>query len=226
MYFKQNKLDSVFKYTKLMHDMMPLSIKFYEPYVGFMSSKRDTMGISTAFKNLDHSKLKPDFFKATYNALIASGANKNASIKVIEEGIQLNPTDTILNDVLGQYKIEKGRIAEAAKSKVVVTKQLTQQQQFEQILNQNLAYYNANKTDMAGAKNVGLCYFQLQNYSQAIVYMKKVVASKKFTNGEAEYVLAASYAKLNDKNNACQYAQDGLAKGLAICKNIIDLNCK
>ena len=224
---KMNIQDSVLYYNRNLHYSLPCFFPFYNTYMSNLAVTKDTTEILKTYNDLNLNIVKPDFFKSTFNYLVKSEYDIKKAIKILEKGIELNPKDTMLvNLITNTKKI----IKETNNTKPINPDNFKPKDanDYGKLLPQFLIQYKTNPTDFAIVENIGFCYLQIKQYSKAIPYLEKVIQSKTYNNGKSEYMLALCHHNLNQKDKACEAATLAKNKNFAAneCQLIINANCK
>jgi O-antigen ligase len=224
LYEDLNIRDSAHKYNKHLYDVFPNYLQHYEKYIQSLSYRKDTASILKSFKKVVPNNYEPKYFASTFKFLLDAGYNPEKSFKILEKGSGLFPEDTLLLRMTTDYK--KMTIANPANNPKYKNPAVVNPLDFNAALKQYFDLYKINKNDYNVIENIGICYYQLKKYNEAISYLKKVVDSKVYQNGKAEYVIAASYYYLKDFKNACEYGRLASSKKYPGAEEIIKTSCK
>ena len=207
--------DSTLKYNKILFEKQPNYSLFYEKYVQDLSAKKDTATILQLYKSIDTSALKAKHFASTFKFLLDCGYDPIKSFAVLKEGNKKFPKDTLLNRMTKDFKnliIQNSRakkeVTNAAEAKVI-----NQKMDYNSVLQQYQLLLKDNPNDYTTIENIGICYYQLKRYNEALPYLTKVADAKVFQNGKSEYTAAACYHYLKNGTKSCEYAKIAAEKG-------------
>jgi O-antigen ligase len=207
--------DSALKYNKILLEKQPNYSLFYEKYIQDLSVKADTATILKSYKKVDSTALKPQHFAATFKFLLNCGYDPIKSFSILKEGNKKFPKDTLLNrmthdfkNLMAQKKQPKTEISNVSTQKIT-----NQQIDFNNILEQYQQLLKNNPNDYTTIENIGICYYQLKKYNEALPYLTKVADAKVFQNGKSEYTAAACYHYLKNGLKSCEYAKIASEKG-------------
>ena len=211
--------DSVAFYNKFLIKSMPQNISFYKDCIKNLGYLRDTTQILTVYNELALENKTVAHYTNTYDCLSNSGYSISKSIKILNDGLQKFPNDTILK----RYRKEAENYKKEAKDKPK-----TGGMNYNKILQELLQSVKDRPGELALYENIGICYYELKQYKEALPYSLKVVNSNLFIDGKSEHIAALCYYFLKDNTNACSLAQKSLAKGFLPEMNnqIIKETCK
>lgn len=207
--------DSTLKYNKMLYEKQPNYSLFYEKYIQNLSFKKDTATILKLYKSTDTSALKPQHFAATCKFLLDCNYDPIKSLSILTEGNKKFPKDTLLNRMSKDLKnlLIKNRQPAKEIPKTQEANVINQKVDYNLLLQQYQQLLKNNPDDYANIENIGICYYQLKRYNEAIPHLTKVVDAKVFQNGKSEYTVAACYHYLKNGTKSCEYAKIAAAKG-------------
>ncbi len=90
---------------------------------------------------------------------------------------------------------------------------------YEKALKINVNFY-------AAMENIGLSYFLMQDYGQAVKYLDMGLATKTATDGKAEYYRGIALIDMGKRDEGCQSFLISESKKYYDARRLYDLNCK
>lgn len=222
MFAQESKTDSILKYNKLMLERMPLNNEFYKEYIQNLSFSKDTTAILKEYEKIMSLKKSGVHYATTAKYLSMVGYNPEKCKEILNEGLTYFPNDSIL-------KKELQLISTPQKATTIDTNQPKASGiNYNLMLQEMLATYIKIPNDIGVNENIGICYYELKKYKEALPYSLKAIELNKNSTGKSEYIVALCYHFLNDKANSCKYAQIAASKGFMVkeSKDIIKVNCE
>ena len=78
----------------------------------------------------------------------------------------------------------------------------------------------------AGYEDLGICYFFLNQYEEAMKYFDKVLTLKELRDGKSEFYKALCLANLGNTSEGCRFLHIASAKNFKMADDYIRRNCK
>ena len=72
------------------------------------------------------------------------------------------------------------------------------------------------KDEKSSKLNIGMAYFNLKSYTEAIPFYTELIEKKAFNNGNAEFYRGFCYLQLGQKDNACADFKSASALGYGV----------
>ena len=91
-----------------------------------------------------------------------------------------------------------------------------------------LSYKKALKTELGNliyVRNIGICYYNLKEYNNAITYLKKALDGPNLNDGKSEYLLRISYFPIKNNEEGCNYLNLAKNKNYSNAADIVMQNC-
>ena len=83
-----------------------------------------------------------------------------------------------------------------------------------------------NPTQYSYLENVGVCYFQLKKYEEALPYLDQVIATKAYMNGRSEFFKGLCLFNLGKKQEACLYLKIASSKNYPGAMGLVSTYCR
>lgn len=197
--------DSSLYYAKLSFENLPGNANHYEQYIKNLVAIRDTTAIVKSFEKTKYKfdyQFSKVFLAAILNLQLKSDEVKNIALEIKSlfpsNSELILMTDYVLYGVENvNTSIDLSKIAEIE----------FQNNNFLKALELFLEANKLNPTSYTNSENIGLCYFKLEKYKEAIPYFKEVVEKFNPMTGKSEYLLAMSYKFTGKTEGICKLLQ-------------------
>ncbi|MGO4819181.1 O-antigen ligase family protein [Flavobacterium sp. W22_SRS_FP1] len=214
---KNNKKDSAFIYARKALDIRPRNKEYYIQAINTAMALKDTSGILQVHKIFTKDNDAAFVWVNTSIALSNSNYTDDKVAGFIEKGLKIFPTDSLL---LGQKNrlINTIFISEADR--------YFSNKKYDKALE---SFKKALKLDFSNVilmQNIGLCYFNLQEYKQAILYLENSLATPVLKDGKSEYLLGLSYYNLKQYDKGCEFMNSAKNKNYPNAFELINTVCK
>ena len=74
-------------------------------------------------------------------------------------------------------------------------------------------------------QNIGICYYNLKQYDNAITYLKRALDAPNLNDGKSEYLLGMSYFSIKNNEEGCKYLNLAKNKNYSNAADIVKQNC-
>lgn len=206
--------DSAYYYAKKAFEIRPRSEDYYLSAIAVAVTKKDTVGILQIHNQFTKYIQKPATWINTSSALAQSQYSNKGLIKFIDSGLLLFANDTTL---LNRKKSFQNDGIRANKNTVILTDNsigkpnnlnIASQYATESKFDKALIYFKKASNDYPNniiiTQNIGICYFKVNQFKSAIIYLEKTLNSPDLTDGKTEYLLGAAYLNTQNKEKGCQ----------------------
>ncbi|MBY0244424.1 MAG: O-antigen ligase family protein [Sphingobacteriaceae bacterium] len=195
---QKGEIDSAYTIIKNCFYARPRTNYFYYDANYLASQKRDTTEILKI--HAEYSKFRGvECWVHTTKALIGANYSPKKTIAFINNGLKKYPNDASLIDLKNQLENYKYN------SYLTTANNFTANLQFDKALIYFKKALKENNTDKSVYVNIGICYFQLKNYREAISNFNSSLKNGGMDTGLVEYHLGMSYLNLKDKANGCKF---------------------
>ncbi len=218
---ENNKKDSAYIYAKQAFKIRPRNYDYYLSVLFMANEFKDTTEMLNVHKIYDGYVKKPKNWIDTSNALHLSNYNKKNILNFINEGVKLYPQDSALLERKKVFEYELGALNPNAKFKTSNTKPVTTTEKYIDYLQRAVNYGTEGRFDksmecyeqvrkidpnnITVTQNIGICYFKLNKFQQAINELEKTLGAPNLNDGKTEYILGISYLNIKNTANGCKY---------------------
>jgi O-antigen ligase len=218
---ENNKKDSAYIYAKQAFKIRPRNYDYYLSVLFMANEFKDTTEMLRVHKIYDGYVKKPKNWIDTSNALHLSNFNKKNILNFINEGVKLYPQDSALLERRKVFEYELGALNPNAKFKTSNTKPVTPTEKYIDFLQRAINFGNEGRFDkslecyeqvhkidpknITVIQNIGICYFKLNKFQQAINELEKTLGAPNLNDGKTEYILGISYLNIKNSVKACKY---------------------
>lgn len=214
IYKELGNTDSAYFYAKKAFEIRPRSEDYYLSAIVVTVNKKDTTAILQIHNQFTKYIQKPNIWINTSSALAQSQYSNKALIQFIDSGLLVFPNNTTLlnrkksfqNDGLRTNTIS----SKPVKNEAVKPNNITIANQYgtESKYDKAIVYYKKALLDdpknIIITQNIGICYFKLNQFKTAIIYLEKTLNSPTLTDGKTEFLLGASYLNTKNREKGCQ----------------------
>lgn len=218
IYSKKKENDSIYKYTKMCHEMHPLVGIFYENYMNSLVQRNDTTTIIERTNYIKNLNYYPRLLKASTIALLQLNYPKDKIKKLLSDfkNFKNDEEMTSIEEVI------KDDGMDILNQKMKLIPEEDWKQKLPIYLEMNIIQPN----NLNHAQNIGMSYFKINEPKKAIPYLEKALVSKELNDGKTEFVLGLCYFNLNQKEKGCDWLNKAIAKNYPIPTAIYDSRCK
>jgi tetratricopeptide (TPR) repeat protein len=248
VYVRMGKLDSAaINATKAFYTR-PKAKTYYQTLMAILSLQKDTVAIKKAFAEYDRYRHHANGYNLYLMAMLHSiGKGTPQLLQMADSGLHQFDNDTSLMvrkaeimQFMERPVINSGvdAAAETAKAQAFYTAGIN-------AFNKAKAGAPpANKEDYLIAarnflkaaaitpgnyliyENAAIAYFNMGDYTKALIYLDKVLAMNVSTNGKPEFFKGAALFNLGKAPDGCTWLKQALAKGWQEADGIIKSRCK
>lgn len=215
IYNEQGVLDSAKYYAKKAFEIRPRNSHYYLSAIAVEVNDKDTIAILKTHNQITKYIKDPSIWINTSSALAQSNYSYNGLIQFIDSSLLLFANDTTLLNRKKSFEKNilrtNSKIKSQLSNKKIKPNSLTLAIQYgaESKFDKALKYYKIalleNPNDIIITQNIGICYFKLNQFKSAILYLEKTLNSQVLIDGKTEYLLGASYLLTKNKEKGCQY---------------------
>lgn len=229
------KIDSAYSYAIQAFKIRPRNEAYYLSALIVSNLKQDTTSILSIHNQFTKYVKKPSNWINTSSALANSKYPNNWIISFMNKGLALFPNDTsliqrkksfenALNNKNTFHNNEKGNQS-TTDNNMEALKYATQEK-FDIALEYYKKALKDNPNDPTISQNIGVCYFKLKQFNNAILYLEKVLNLPTLNDGKTEYILGISYINTNNKQKACHFLNLASSKNFSGAKELVTQYCK
>ncbi|MBG6111312.1 O-antigen ligase/Tfp pilus assembly protein PilF [Flavobacterium sp. CG_9.10] len=213
----EGRNDSAYFYAKKALDIRPRNRDYYIAAINSGMNLKDTTGIIKIHNIYTQYNNYPEVWINTSSALNQSGYNNKKLISFIDKGLKTFPGDSLLSE---RKKIFEKNIFE--NQAMLFFNNL----KYDKALDSYKKALNKDPNNVFLMQNIGICFYNLKQYLNAISYLKKSLISADLKDGKAEYLLGMSYFFIKNKENCCKYLNLAKNKNYGNAQEIMAEECK
>ena len=214
IYKELGNKDSAYFYAKKAFEIRPRSEDYYLSAIVVEAAKKDTTAILKIHNQFSKYVQKPSTWINTSSALAQSQYSNKALIQFIDAGLVLFVNDTTLLNRKKSFQNDGIRnnikTLKDVNTEVVKPNNINMANQYgtESKFDKAIVYYKKALLDdpknIIITQNIGICYFKLNQFKTAIIYLEKTLNSPTLTDGKTEFLLGAAYLNAKNKEKGCQ----------------------
>lgn len=198
--FTKNQADSTYYYFKEAFNRRPRNERYFDKAMFFAGLNKDTLEI-LKMHNQHPQSLKN--WQITSRSLNQANYNLDKTIQLVDEGLEQFPKDSTLLADKNSLLIKK--ILTRKVKYIIEADKYYSVKDFAKALPLFKLAEKEDQNDFKVKLNIGICYFYLSNFKNAIPYLNIVYASNTVTGGIVEFLLGISYAGLGNNLQSCKY---------------------
>tara|TARA_R110000868_G_scaffold243512_3_gene499520 strand:+ start:11028 stop:13424 length:2397 start_codon:yes stop_codon:yes gene_type:complete len=214
IYKELGNKDSAYIYAKKAFEIRPRSEDYYLTAIVVETIKKDTAAILNIHNQFTKYIKKPSVWINTSSALAQSQYSNKALIQFIDSGLILFANDTTLLNRKKSFQNDglktNIKTLKDVNTEVVKPNNINMANQYgtESKFDKAIVYYKKALLDdpknIIITQNIGICYFKLNQFKTAIIYLEKTLNSPTLTDGKTEFLLGASYLNTKNREKGCQ----------------------
>ncbi|OCB78572.1 O-antigen ligase family protein [Flavobacterium crassostreae] len=213
IYKELGQLDSAHYYAKKAFAIRPRNEDYYLAMLTMDAYKKDTTAILKNHSEFIKYIQQPNIWIQTSSALAQSRYPNDKIIKFINSAITLFPNDSSLQNRKKSFEkdaifAKKQQLKESKNTAKATNLILATQYSLKKQYHKALVYYKKAALDYPKnsiiTQNIGICYFKINQFKSAIIYLEKTLNSPILIDGKTEYLLGAAYLNTNNKQKGCQ----------------------
>jgi O-antigen ligase len=220
---KTGKKDSAFIYAKKALEIRPRTANFYVSAINSAIVLNDTEGILDVHNLYVQYENHPRIWLNTSKCLSQSNYGIKKTIEFIEKGLLNFPNDSSLLE--RKKLLQHEYIRKKNKSFIVQAGTFYNDQKYVKAIEAYNKALNIDPKSYILLQNIGLCYYKLKQYIDAISYFKTSLISPNANNGKSQYFLGMSYFFIKDKENGCKYLNFARDKNYGNAQEILRQTC-
>lgn len=208
--------DSAYYYAKKALDIRPRNKKYYSVAINSAIDLNDTLGILKIHSIYTQYNNTPEVWINTSSALNQLRYKNKNLVAFLDEGLKIFPNDSLL---IERKKMFHQNIFEL------------QAIQFGNALKYDKALLSYKKAleaapgNLIYVQNIGICYYNLKEYDNAITYLKRALGAPNLNDGKSEYLLGMSYFSIKNNEEGCKYLNLAKNKNYSNAADIVKQNC-
>jgi tetratricopeptide (TPR) repeat protein len=220
---KTGKKDSAFIYAKEALEVRPRNKTYYIAAINSAIVLKDTKRILEVHNLYVQYKNHPEIWINTSSALNQSNYKIKRLVEFVDKGLIDFPNDSLL---LERKKLfEDNSIKEKSQPFVVQATTFFNSKKYGNAIGEYKKALNVDPQNYILLENIGLCYYNLNKYFDAISYFKRSLISPNAKDGKSQYFLGMSYFFIKDKENGCKYLNFAKDKSYGNAQEIIRQTC-
>jgi len=243
LFYRQNNIDSGYKYFKIAFEKRPRSIDTYKNLLVSCAQKKDTSTLYNAFKIFTKYRNEPLAWQLYFSTMIqAKGRGSEDLIKQCDSAIKYFPdsiaplrnlknymiqtmnnvanTNNVANNIIPGSNVITGPDANLIVAKINKLKQdginVFGEKNYKKAIDVYLELIKLQPNDYSYTENVGICYYILNDFKNANIYFNKVIALGLAKDGKSEFYNAISLFQMNQKEAGCSMLNDAKKKNYDI----------
>jgi O-antigen ligase/tetratricopeptide (TPR) repeat protein len=221
---EKGKVDSSYLYIKKAFEKRPRNQGYFLSVLHIAVIKKDTVEMMKAFSTFSTYRKQAVNWIDASNALFKAKYNTTKLIHFIDDGLMVFPEDASL--------LRQKIFFQNNKNVFVVNKYILQAQEYHKNKQYALALPIYTKLTVLEPENpiriqdIGVCYYNLKQYNNAITAFKKSILLKGSADGKSEYLIGVCYLNLQDKSNGCKYLNLAKTKNYPNTDSLLQVYCK
>lgn len=210
VFLQTNKLDSAYYYANKGFITRPTNIGFYALLNDINKQKGDVNAVKNTFKKCITRVNSAAIWDNYLSTLMALHVPDNELIQAIDSALRVFP---------GDKAIQEKKLLVSATLAMNTSNFTVAIDGFSKLASLNPSRFNY-------IENIGVCYFALKKYDQALPYLNQVIDAKAYGNGKAEYFKGLCLFNMGKKVEGCTYLQVAGTKNYPGALNIVATYCK
>jgi len=210
VFYSMNRIDSAYYYSKKGFWNRPRSIGLYSILSRTSALMNDTKTVKSSFKEFNRYRNEPDAWKIYIRSLFAVNYNQEEVVSLADSIARVYPDDKQIQQ--SKFFVHAGFAA--------VNKD------FANALENLKEIFKIYPNDYENIENIGLTYYYLKDYNNAVIFFSKVVQSKTFANGKSEFYLGVCLLETGKKSEACGYLSIAASDNFPQALETMRANCK
>ncbi len=252
---QQKKKDSAYVYAKQAFNIRPRNFDYFNTMIYMANEFKDTLEILKTHKIYNGYIKSPNNWMVASNGLHNSKYNRKSELKFIIEGLKEFPKDSLLlrrkkffelavqnpkttinfqkpvdsNLTVIAEKKEDDQIEKVKQGKEYLQKAIDfgAANNFEASIEAYKKVLETQPTNASVKQNIGISYFKLNQYQNAIEWLNKTTAAAGiYQDGKSEYVLAACYNATKQPEKCCAALEIAVAKNYTNALSLQQQLCK
>ena len=232
-FFKQGNLDSSYKYFKIAFEKRPRSIDTYRNLVVASSQKKDTATLTNTFKSFIKYRNEFNAWQIYFSAMLQSSGKANIEmLKLCDSAILKFPDSLATLQNLKNYMKQtinspnnispiSSNMINSNETNLIISKinmlkedgiKFFNEKKYKKGIDIYLELMKLQPNDYSYIENVGICYYILNDFTNANRYFDKVISSGLAKDGKSEFYNAISLFQINKKEEGCDMLNNALKK--------------
>jgi O-antigen ligase/tetratricopeptide (TPR) repeat protein len=210
IFLQTNRLDSALHYANKGFQTRPANIGFYIMLNELYKQRGDTSSIKNTFQKCIKYLNTAAVWDNYIGTLMSMHYSEGYLLATMDAALKLFPDDKSIQEkkllVKSNHALNTAEIQTALAGFMQLAK-----------INPTHYYY---------LENVGVCYFELKKYEQALPYLDQVIATKAYANGRSEFFKGLCLFNLGKKQEACSYLTMAGSKNYPGAIGLVSTYCK
>lgn len=207
-YIDQGLVDSAHYYSKKGFFTKPRSIALFQLLTTTSTQLRDSITLKKAFQEFRKYRDDPKAWKMYLKSLLLIGYNMNKLLAISDSIAKVHPKENEIQHA--RYSI---RAAHSAMSR-----------NFSGALNYLLEINKMYPNDVENIENIGLTYFNLGDFTNAVIFLRTVSQAAVYLNGKSEFFLGVSLIQLGRKDEACPFLNQAAIRNYPQADQLFNIN--
>jgi len=208
--------DSAYYYAKKALDLRPRNKKYYSVAINSAIDLNDTLGILKIHTIYTQYNNTPEVWINTSSALNQLKYKNKNLVAFLDEGLKIFPNDSLL---IERKKLFHQNIFE------LQAIQFGKALKYDKALQSYKKALEAEPGNLIYVQNIGICYYNLKQYDNAITYLKRALDAPNLNDGKSEYLLGMSYFSIKNNEEGCKYLNLAKNKNYSNAADIVQQNC-
>jgi tetratricopeptide (TPR) repeat protein len=235
-FFRQGKNDSSYKYFSIAFEKRPRSIDTYRNLIVACSQKKDTATLTNTFKSFIKNRNEFTAWQIYFSAMLQTTGRANAElIKLCDTAIlkfpdslanlknlrnymiqTISSSNNVATQIVPGNNVINGIDANLIISKINMLKEdgikLFNEKKYKKAIDVYLELMKLQPNDYSYIENVAICFYILNDFTNANKYFNRVISSGLAKDGKSEFYNAISLFQINQKEKGCSLLEDALRK--------------
>ncbi|SDN00933.1 O-antigen ligase [Daejeonella rubra] len=208
VYSDQGLIDSAHYYSKKGFFTRPRNMALFQLVTTTSVQLRDTSTIQKAFNEFRKYRNDPKAWKIYLKSLMLAGYNMKKLLSISDSIAKVYPKES---------EIQHARFSIRAASSA-------NNNNYPEALNYLLEIMKLYPNDIENFENIGLTYYNLKDYANAEIYLRKVTEAGVYSNGKSEFFLGISLIQLGRKDEACTFLNQAVKRNYPQASLILNNN--
>jgi len=210
IFLQTNKLDSALHYANKGFQTRPTNIGFYVMLNEVYKQKGDTLQIQKTFQTCIKHLNTVGVWENYITTLMSMHYTDEYLLATMNAALKLFPDNKSIQE----------------KKLLVKSNHALNTANIQTALPGFLQLAKLNPTQYSYLENVGVCYFQLKKYEEALPYLDQVIATKAYMNGRSEFFKGLCLFNLGKKQEACLYLKIASSKNYPGAMGLVSTYCR
>ncbi|MFZ9718628.1 MAG: O-antigen ligase family protein, partial [Chitinophagaceae bacterium] len=218
-YLAMGNKDSAFYWTSKAFEYRPRVRNNYVLLNQLLVERKDSLKIENSFAEVSKFRKEPWVWNTYLGSLQGVGVTDTHYRSMLDSALVLYPQDSTL-------MLRRNSIAAIATRDIIESaSKAFMRSDYKTALSGFLQALEQNPYDYANTENVGMCYYAMQDYKNAIVYFDIVIAMSTARDAKSAYFKGVSLIALNQRSDACAALRFAARSNYPGAADLVKANC-